>query len=83
MCSCKPAKPRNLWHLWPLTFQIGSGVDEDDDDDDEDDDDDDDENENEEEESEEEEEQDGEGLTDDREKQRFYIFNLLFVDLVN
>uniref|UniRef100_A0A8C9YCF0 Nephronophthisis 1 n=1 Tax=Sander lucioperca TaxID=283035 RepID=A0A8C9YCF0_SANLU len=58
----------------PKTYlKIGSGVDVDDDDDDDEDDDDDNE-----EESEEEEEQIGKELTDDEEKQRFYI--LTYID---
>ncbi|XP_029306247.1 nephrocystin-1 isoform X2 [Cottoperca gobio] len=60
--------PKTYLKLKPLTFQIGSGVDDDDDDDGDDDDgkdDDDDDDENEESD----EDEDGEELTDDREKQ--------------
>ncbi len=71
--SLYTGETRHLWLFKPLTFQIGSGVEDEEDDDDDDDEKDSDDDENEEEESDEEEEQDGEELTDDGEKQRFYI----------
>ncbi len=70
---CVTVKNKQTNKITTVVFQKGFGDENEDDEDDEDEDDDDDDDDDENDEDEDETEQDDEELTDDREKQRFYI----------